>query len=89
MATTHSIYRKRRFVNALTMVLSGVATAFGLLFLGWILLRLTSQERRKRPDVRLRRLVDDDQVEQAHLGRNGFGHAPLWQYPARHGLICP
>ncbi|GAB2995952.1 phosphate transport system permease protein PstA [Arenimonas maotaiensis] len=37
MATTHSIYRKRRFVNALTMVLSGVATAFGLLFLGWIL----------------------------------------------------
>lgn len=37
MATAHSIYRKRRFVNALTMVLSGVATAFGLFFLTWIL----------------------------------------------------
>ena len=37
MASAHSIYRKRRFINALTMVLSGVATAFGLLFLGWIL----------------------------------------------------
>ena len=37
MATAHSIYRKRRFVNALTMVLSGVATTFGLFFLTWIL----------------------------------------------------
>ncbi len=37
MATAHSIYRKRRFINGLTMVLSGVATAFGLFFLGWIL----------------------------------------------------
>ncbi len=37
MATAQSIYRKRRFVNALTMVLSGVATTFGLFFLTWIL----------------------------------------------------
>ena len=37
MATAQSIYRKRRFINALTMVLSGVATTFGLFFLTWIL----------------------------------------------------
>ena len=37
MATANSIYLRRRFVNALTLALSGVATAFGLLFLGWIL----------------------------------------------------
>ena len=37
MTPTERIYLKRRFFNALTMVLSGLATAFGLFFLTWIL----------------------------------------------------
>lgn len=37
MASAQSIYLKRRFINGLTMVLSGLATLFGLFFLTWIL----------------------------------------------------
>ncbi|WP_297799444.1 phosphate ABC transporter permease PstA [Arenimonas sp. GDDSR-1] len=37
MASVQSIYLKRRFINGLTMVLSGLATLFGLFFLTWIL----------------------------------------------------
>lgn len=37
MASAQSLYNKRRFFNALTMLLSGLATAFGLFFLTWIL----------------------------------------------------
>lgn len=37
MTSTERLYLKRRFYNALTMVLSGLATAFGLFFLTWIL----------------------------------------------------
>jgi phosphate transport system permease protein len=37
MTNTERLYLKRRFYNALTMVLSGLATAFGLFFLIWIL----------------------------------------------------
>ena len=37
MDSVEKIYRKRRFVNVLTMVLSGIATVFGLFFLTSIL----------------------------------------------------
>jgi phosphate transport system permease protein len=37
MSTAQRLYLKRRFYNALTMVLSGLATVFGLFFLIWIL----------------------------------------------------
>ncbi len=37
MTSTERLYLKRRFYNVLTMVLSGLATAFGLFFLTWIL----------------------------------------------------
>ncbi len=37
MNSTQAIYNKRRFINAMTMVLSGLATIFGLFFLAWIL----------------------------------------------------
>ncbi len=37
MTNTERLYLKRRFYNALTMVLSGMATLFGLFFLTWIL----------------------------------------------------
>jgi phosphate transport system permease protein len=37
MTSTERLYLKRRFYNALTMMLSGLATAFGLFFLTWIL----------------------------------------------------
>jgi hypothetical protein len=50
---------------------------------------LATQKRRQRPDVRLRRFVDDDKVEEANLGRNGLGHPPLRQHPAGHRLVRP
>jgi phosphate transport system permease protein len=37
MSSTQRLYNRRRFYNAATMVLSGLATAFGLFFLVWIL----------------------------------------------------
>lgn len=37
MTTAQRLYLKRRFYNALTMALSGLATVFGLFFLIWIL----------------------------------------------------
>ena len=37
MNNTQAIYNKRRFINALTMILSGLATFVGLFFLFWIL----------------------------------------------------
>ncbi len=37
MSSTQRLYNRRRFYNASTMVLSGLATAFGLFFLTWIL----------------------------------------------------
>ena len=37
MDAMQKIYLKRRFINGLTMVLSGLATAIGLFFLTWIL----------------------------------------------------
>lgn len=37
MSPTERLYLKRRFYNAVTMVLSGLATVFGLFFLIWIL----------------------------------------------------
>ncbi len=37
MTPTERLYLKRRFYNAVTMVLSGLATIFGLFFLTWIL----------------------------------------------------
>lgn len=37
MSSTQRLYNRRRFYNGATMVLSGLATAFGLFFLVWIL----------------------------------------------------
>ena len=37
MKSAQAIYKKRRFFNAMTMVLSGLATTIGLFFLFWIL----------------------------------------------------
>ncbi|MFN5702908.1 MAG: phosphate ABC transporter, permease protein PstA, partial [Gammaproteobacteria bacterium] len=37
MSNVEFIYLKRRIANAATMVLSGLATIFGLFFLIWIL----------------------------------------------------
>lgn len=37
MSSTQRLYNRRRFYNAATMVLSALATAFGLFFLVWIL----------------------------------------------------
>ena len=50
---------------------------------------LAAQQGGQRPDVGLRRLVNDDQVEQPDFRRNGLGHAPLRQHPAGHGLVRP